>query len=225
MRPIKAVIFDLWGTLVDWPVDPSRALNERLRLATPHGPEEFARLFRETYRSRETGPLADAYRLLGVGEDSLDDLISQRRANTRTALVPQPGAVDTLRELRRRGYRLGMISVCTEEVPEVWPETVLHGLFDAEVFSATCGHMKPDAEIYLLATRQLGVEPAECLYVGDGANDELAGAERVGMTSVLVHRDGEEPVWPELRDWPGPRITRIPQVLDLVPNGSLTDGR
>ena len=222
---MRAVIFDLWGTLVDWPVDPSRALNERLRKATPHGPAEFERLFRETYRQRETGPLADAYRLLGVSEDRLDELIAQRRENTRAALVPRDGAVDTLVELRSRGYRLGMISVCSEEVPELWAGTRFHGLFDAEVFSATCGHMKPDAEIYLLATGELGVEPAECLYVGDGANDELAGAERVGMTSVLVQREGEEPVWPELRDWSGPRVTSIPQVLELVPNGSFTDDR
>jgi putative hydrolase of the HAD superfamily len=160
-----------------------------------------------------------------VPEEALDALIAQRRDNTRAALVPRDGAVDTLVELRRRGYLLAMISVCSEEVPELWSETRFHGLFDAEVFSATCGHMKPDAEIYLLATAQLGVEPAECLYVGDGANDELAGAERVGMTSVLVHREGEEPVWPELRDWTGPRVTSIAQVLDLVPNGSFTDDR
>jgi FMN phosphatase YigB (HAD superfamily) len=52
--------------------------------------------------------------------------------------------------------------------------------------------------------------------VGDGANDELAGAERVGMRSVLIHRDGEAPPWDEVRDWQGPRITAIPQVLSLL---------
>ena len=50
-------------------------------------------------------------------------------------------------------------------------------------------------------------------FVGDGANDELAGAERVGMRAVLIHRDGDEPQWDEVRDWQGPRITTIPQVL------------
>ena len=213
---IRAVIFDLWETLVDWPVEPSRGLNERLWRATPHKREEFDRLFRETYRQRETGPLVDAYRALGVAEQSLEELIAQRRENTRAALVPREGAVDTLVELRRRGYRLGLISVCSEDVPELWPETAFRGLFDAEVFSATCGHMKPDAEIYLLAARELGVEPAECLYVGDGANDELAGAARVGMTPILVQRPGEEPVWPEVRDWDGARVTAIPQVLGLL---------
>jgi putative hydrolase of the HAD superfamily len=222
---IRAVIFDLWETLVDWPVESSRALNERLWRATPHEREEFDRLFRDTYRLRETGPLADAYRALGVAEESLEQLVAQRRENTRAALVPREGALETLAELRRGGYRLGLISVCSEDVPALWDETPFRGLFDAEVFSATCGHMKPDAEIYLLAARQLHVEPAECLYVGDGANDELAGAERVGMTPLLVQREGAQPVWAEVHDWSGPRVTAIPQVLELIANGTLTNDR
>ena len=70
--------------------------------------------------------------------------------------------------------------------------------------------MKPDPRIYLRACDELGVEPGECLYVGDGANDELAGAQRVGMRPVLIHRPEEKP------QWDGPRITSIPDVLDLV---------
>jgi putative hydrolase of the HAD superfamily len=54
---------------------------------------------------------------------------------------------------------------------------------------------KPDPRIYRLACEELGVEPEEAMFVGDGANDELAGAERVGMRSVLIHRDGEAPSW------------------------------
>ncbi len=55
------------------------------------------------------------------------------------------------------------------------------------------------------------------MFVGDGANDELAGAERVGMQAVLVHRAGEEPPWDEVRGWQGPRITAIPQVMSFWP--------
>ena len=63
-------------------------------------------------------------------------------------------------------------------------ETAFHGLFDAEVFSAAVGLRKPDPRIYRLALELLHVEPAEAVFVGDGANDELAGAERVGMTAI-----------------------------------------
>jgi FMN phosphatase YigB (HAD superfamily) len=55
-----------------------------------------------------------------------------------------------------------------------------------------------------------------CLFVGDGANDELGGATRVGMTPVLVHPAGEVPAWDGLESWSGLRITAIPQVLALV---------
>ncbi len=54
------------------------------------------------------------------------------------------------------------------------------------------------------------------MFVGDGANDELGGARRVGMDAILIHRAGEEPPWPEVREWDGPRVTSIPAVLDLL---------
>jgi putative hydrolase of the HAD superfamily len=121
-----------------------------------------------------------------------------------------------MHELRRREIGTGLITVCSEDVVDVWPETPFCGLFDAEVFSCSCGLSKPDPRIYGLALEKLGVEPSDALFVGDGANDELAGAERVGMRAVLIHRREEEPAWPEVRDWPGATITRIPEVLDFV---------
>jgi putative hydrolase of the HAD superfamily len=149
-------------------------------------------------------------------EHLVEEIAAMRLDSNRRWLVPRPGAVETLKELRRRGQLLGMISVCTEEVALLWDESPFTGLFDSAVFSCSVGLKKPDPAIYLLACEQLGVEPHEALFVGDGANDELAGARRVGMQAVLIHRPGEEPFWQEVRDWDGPRITSIPGVLDLV---------
>ena len=71
-------------------------------------------------------------------------------------------------------------------MPAAWPETELAGLFDAETFSSDCGLMKPEPEIYLRTARGARASSrADCFFVGDGANDELAGAARVGMTPVL----------------------------------------
>ena len=71
-----------------------------------------------------------------------------------------------------------MISVCSGDVEDVWDETPLAPHFDDVVLSCAVGLRKPDPAIYQLACERLGVEPEECLFVGDGANDELAGAER-----------------------------------------------
>jgi HAD superfamily hydrolase (TIGR01509 family) len=200
----RAVVFDLWDTLALWPAERTRELFARLseRLGDVD--------WHESYVERMTMPLERYFASLGADAALAAELAATRTASTREGLEPCEGAVETLDELRRRGLRLGLISVCSEDVCLVFPETPFAGRFDATVFSADCGLMKPDPEIYRLACRRLGVSPDECLYVGDGANDELAGAAAVGMRPVLIEREGRE------RDWSGPRITSIPEVLDLV---------
>ena len=213
---MRAVIFDLWDTLADWPVEPMRSYRSSVADRLGIGLDEFERRYGETYTARQTGPLADAYRALGLADEHLEEVLAARRERVREALVPREGALETLRELRRRGKLLALISVCAGDVPELWPETPFAPLFDAAVFSATCGLMKPQPEIYLRACAELGVEPDECLYVGDGANDELAGARRVGMTPVLVAPDGRDLVWEEVKRWEGPRVRSLPEVLALA---------
>ena len=209
------MIFDLWDTLVDWPLDDGiahrRALLERLAIEEA----EFDRRWREGHRARETGPLGVAYAALGIPEEHLDEHVAHRHEVTRRALRPRPGVPETLDELRRRDIRLGLISMCTEDVPAVWPETELAGRFDAESFSASCGLVKPEPEIYLDTAARMGVDPAACLYVGDGANDELRGATDARMTPVLIVPRGREPFWPEVRSWDGLRINDIREVVDL----------
>lgn len=141
-------------------------------------------------------------------------LLALRRDSTLELLCrPRDGALETLRELRARGIGTGLLTVCGEDTAEVWSETPFAGLFDSEVFSCSVGMRKPDVRIYELACSELGVETGEALFVGDGANDELAGAERAGMRALLIHRPGAEPVWPEAREWQGPRITALSEVL------------
>jgi len=173
--------------------------------------EEFEeRWFGELAEMREMGPLADALLAFDASPESVEEIASMRRAVTQQGLVPVPGAVETISELRARGMRIGLITVCTDDVPRLWPETSFHGLFDVEVFSCSVGLRKPDPRIYLLACEQLGLDPHEALFVGDGANDELAGAERVGMTAALLERPGED------QEWSGRRIRSLTEVLSLV---------
>jgi putative hydrolase of the HAD superfamily len=211
---MKAVIFDLWDTLVDWPVDESEALNRGLAERIGLSAEEFGKRWQAHYIFSQTQPLAALYRAIGVPDVHIETQVAARHEFARRALRPREGALETLGELRRRGIRLGLISMCSEDVPVIWPETELAGCFDAETFSATTGLKKPDAEIYLATATALGVAPEECFFVGDGANDELAGAARAGLTPVLM-ATGSEPDWPEVREWGGLRVSSIPEVLEL----------
>jgi len=210
---VRAVIFDLWDTLVDWPAAEAAALQQRIAALVGVGDAEFGRRWADGYRRSQTGPLAAAYGALGVPGEHVEAEVAARHEFGRRVLRPRDGATAVLAELRRRGLRLGLISVCSEEVPAAWPETELAGLFDAATFSSECGLMKPEAAIYLRTARALGVEPHDCLFVGDGANDELGGAARVGMTPVLFVPGA--PLWHGLAGWAGLRISSMEEVLEL----------
>ena len=212
---MKAVIFDLWDTLVEWPVADAEVLKERIAALVTVDPEEFERRWRDGYRASQTGPLADSYRALGLPDEHVESHVAARHEFARRALRLRPGARETMERLRERGVKIGLITVCSEEVPAAWPETELAGLFDAETFSSDCGLIKPDPEIYLATARALGVDPNDAIFVGDGANDELGGAERVGMTPVLFVPRGE-PQWAALAGWTGLRITSLDGVLGFV---------
>ena len=217
----RAVVFDLWMTLVTPPRHAfdefRRTWSEALDVPTERLDEVW--LDAKGYRRRETGPIRDA--IVDVGQRlaidvEVEAILALRLEFMREVLVPDAGVVETLTELRRRGIRTALVSNSTEDVALVWAETPFAGLFDTAVFSATAGFMKPDREIYELALRELPVSASEALFVGDGANDELEGARGVGLTPVLVHRDGVAPQWDGLEDWQGRRIASIPEVLELV---------
>lgn len=212
---MRAVIFDLWDTLADWPMAESMILRNRIAAELGLPEDEFTSRWHGIYRASQTGPLTDAFRELGLSDRELGTHVDAWRALGRGGLRPREGATDALAELRRRGVKLAVLSVCDEVVPEVWPSTEFAGLFDAETFSFDCGLMKPDPEIYLHTAETLGADPADCLFVGDGANDELDGAERVGMTAALFLPEGAVSPWANVQGWNGLRVTSYDQVLEL----------
>jgi putative hydrolase of the HAD superfamily len=209
---VRGVIFDLWETLIDWNHDANARMHAQVR-------ERVGFDFHERWSQameRYTTPVRAVLAGVGVPADAMDDVMSYRAEFVRTCLVPREGAVETLEELRVRGHKIGLITVCTEDVELLWPESAFAGLFDVEVFSNAVGLSKPDPRIYRLCCEQLGVEPHEAVFVGDGANDELEGARRVGLVPILIHKAGEDPVWPEVRTWDGLRVASIPEVLEVL---------
>jgi putative hydrolase of the HAD superfamily len=206
------VIFDLWETLIDWDHEANARMRARVEERVGFDFHERWNLATDRY----TKPVRTVLASIGIPADAIDDVAAIRADFVRHCLVPREGAVETLRRLRADGYLVGLITVCTEDVELQWADSEFAGLFDAEVFSNAVGLAKPDPRIYLHCCELLGVEPGEAVFVGDGANDELEGARRVGMDAILIHKPGEDPFWPEVRDWDGPRVTSIPEVLEVL---------
>lgn len=215
----KAVVFDLFGTLVTWPEGAPhiRAMAARLGIE----PEALRPGWHKVLRERNSGELDTMSALsriskemaLAVSDETIRLAAGEWIPFARSVLVPRRGALETLDAIHTRGSRVGLLSDCSAEVPAVWPETSMARHFDAAVFSCTEGRVKPDPHLYEAVTRRLAVESADCLYVGNGDGGELAGATRAGMRAVLFAADGEPP-GREAATWEGERISQLSEVLD-----------
>ena len=224
----KAVIFDVFGTLVDiFSLEEYRVFLNDLCAVLGVSPAAFISRWDETADERALGlvPVAEQLRALcrELGVDvtpaQLARAVEMRVDFVRGALVPRDDAASTLAALRERGLRIGVISDCSEEVVAAWPSTPLAPLVHEAVLSAAVGMKKPDAAIYQLACRRLDVEPSACLFVGDGGSRELTGASAVGMDAVLIRVPddaGDDAFRRDAEEWEGARVAALREVLELV---------
>ena len=221
MEP-RAVVFDLFGTLIDDSPPSSYVdfLAETARLLGAD-PAAFAAAWENRDVERYTSPIEDVFETicddLGLADRSgIPAALAYRVGRLRTLLVPRPDAEATLGALRERGLGLGMISNASSELSALWPESAFGPLFDAALFSADERMMKPDRRMYERMAGLLGVEAADCVFVGDGAYHELQGAAATGMRPVLIHVPHDEWEHDGTIGWDGPRVTSLSEVLALV---------
>jgi putative hydrolase of the HAD superfamily len=187
----RALIVDFGGVLTTsiWPAFAAFCEAEGL------APEAVRELFRgdaealALLRRLETGELdAEDFEprfgaLLGVADT--DGLIERLFAGLR----PDEAMIEAVRAARARGVRTGLIS-------NSWGLGIYDraptDLFDATVISGEVGLHKPQPEIFALACERLRVEARDAVFVDD-LRENCAGAEAVGMTSIL-HRDSAETI-------------------------------
>jgi putative hydrolase of the HAD superfamily len=215
MIMIKAVAFDLWETLItDTPELSLR--QEQLRLqrmeetlvargygATAerivHAYRALWRRCHELYwsRDRDVPCRTQIEHFLeeleldpaSFAEETLHEL-ELAYANAAVDVLPAlvPFAAETLRELKGRGLRIGLISN-TGRTPgsalrEVLARLGLGSSIDAMVFSNEHGECKPLPSIFTQLREGLGVEFAEVLFVGDNLYVDVHGAQSTGMRAV-----------------------------------------
>ncbi len=95
--------------------------------------------------------------------------------------------VDRVRSLRDEGYRTALCTNNVKEGSQSWRELVpAEDLFDAVVDSSAVGLRKPDARIYLHTLSLLGVDDPDRAVFLDDHPGNVAGAERAGLTALLV---------------------------------------
>jgi HAD superfamily hydrolase (TIGR01549 family) len=100
-------------------------------------------------------------------------------------------ALPVLEELRAAELRLGLVSNGIRDLHEF----VAHHRLDVDaiVGSRAHGYVKPHPTIFQAALRQLGVEPAVAVMVGDSLEEDVEGARALGMRAILIDRDDRHP--------------------------------
>ncbi len=193
---IKAVIFDLDNTLVDFMAMKRKAVDAAIDAMIDAG----LNLSRDEVRTRidaiykERGIefqnvfdqlLYDVfnkvnYKILSAG------IIAYRRARE-AALVPYPHVYMTLMELLKRGMLLAVVSDAPGR--EAWLRLCylnFHHIFHAVVTFDDTGERKPNPGPFKKALELLGVAPAEALMLGDWAERDMVGAANIGMKTVFA---------------------------------------
>ena len=105
------------------------------------------------------------------------------------AWIPYPDTAPTLRALRARGMRIGIVSNVPQDLRPIFAAHGLADLVDAFTHSFEVGTEKPDPAIFLRACEALGTKPSETLMVGDHPVAD-AGALKAGLRFYLLPPDG-----------------------------------
>ena len=131
--------------------------------------------------------------------------------------LTDPEAPPLLRELRRRGIKVGVLS------NTMWPRSAHERVFlrdevldliDAAVYTSEIAWSKPHPEAFRAVMAAVGVDdPAACVFVGDRPYDDIHGAKSIGMRAVLIPHS-EVPRFEGAV--PDAVITRLSELLPLL---------
>ena len=130
-------------------------------------------------------------------------------AKARSFERTEPLVVATLAELRGKGYRIGLITNCSNDEIMDWESSKLSAQVEIPIFSCMEGIVKPMAEIYDLACNRLGVEQQASVFVGDGGSDELRGADGAGLKAIWA-------TW-FIEAWPWDWVGKVADVSSAFP--------
>lgn len=225
---LRAVVFDYGGTLVTFDYPRARLL-EMLETVRPWlGPsapdaETLMRTVLEPLEAEidRAGPeevdwmdvYVEAWRRAGVtaGRDTLYRVLDAEQQVWDAHVRVVEGALETLRGLRARGLRTAVASNAPFPPEMMRRQMRGNGIaaeVDAIVLSSEIGRRKPAPELYRAALEELGVEPAQALYVGDRAVEDYEGPRAVGMPALICTQVARRP--------PPYGVPTIPRLRELL---------
>jgi putative hydrolase of the HAD superfamily len=225
---VEAVLLDAGGVLLDLDYGYLRRLVEtrRNQVSIDDLARYEAQARHEVHRQYAGGGrVSEAWRdyfhiilsKAGISVEDREEIIdSLWEANQRFGLwtVPIEGGPETVAELKRRGFRTGVVSNAEGRVEQDLDAAGYGGLLETVVDSHVVGVEKPDPEIFRIAMEIMKVAPERTIYVGDLPAVDVAGALAAGMSPILLDKHDL------FTDTPARRIRSITDLLELLPPAS-----
>ncbi|MEW6026331.1 MAG: HAD family hydrolase [Planctomycetota bacterium] len=199
---IKAVVFDLGNTLIEFGPRQIKHFNEALErtLAGMFGACDRARLaeirdhqmaapyrngLKENDRKNITIELIRNLYDIQPSEEQVDTLLTVRY-NTFLEVVELPNNVLPLLNDLSKCYRLALVSnyPCGKSIRDALGKIGLEGRFETIVVSGEVGYVKPHPLPFETMLKRLDLAPKQCIYVGDTWLDDIQGAKRIGMQAI-----------------------------------------
>ena len=241
MTPPRAVIFDLGGTLIEWP-DLGEAVSRRWSMAYDYlvaqlprrnWPERdtyvkamleaeqahWNRVVAEQWSGPPSGVIREGFRRLErhLHEDELIAALDGYAHAVDGWAIVFPDARETLQLLRERGYPLGLLSNTWWAADWHNADLATHGLnglLDEIAYTSDLPHSKPHPSVFQEVASRLGVPVEACVMVGDRLVDDISGALGVGMRAVWKYNDNP---WPKPEHiTPTATITNLAELPPLL---------
>lgn len=227
---IKAVIFDLDNTLVDFMAMKRQAIDAAINAMRDAGlalpADEIRKRIDSIYQEKGMEFQSVFDELLYNAFSKIDykilcsGIVAYRRARE-AALVPYPHVYLTLTELLKMNIKLAVVSDAPAR--EAWLRLCylnFHHLFDAVVTFDDTGERKPNPGPFLKALERLRANAKETLMVGDWAERDVVGAKQVGMKTIFARYGDTFGTIHSNADYD---VDDIAQVIDIVKreNGGL----
>lgn len=187
----EAVIFDMFETLITHYNQP---LYFGTEIAVDAGisVEKFQEIWHPMESDRTIGKMSleEVLELIlkennCYSKELLNKIVKKRIATKKSCFEHlHPEIISMFAELKEKGMKIGLISNCFSEEVSVIRDSVLAPYFDVMCLSYEEKLQKPDRRIFESCVKKLGVNPEECVYVGDGGSQELQAATAFGMRAA-----------------------------------------
>lgn len=217
---IKAVFFDLDGTLLDRDTSVNNFIlrqYDRLNSVVGHIPREkyitrFIELDNRGYvwKDKVYQQLVREFGITGLTwEEWLQDYIDEFKYHCE----PFPNLIPMLEELKTHNLQLGMI---TNGRGQFQLDNIkalgIEKYFDAILISEWEGVKKPDPEIFKRALKVLNVSAYESIFVGDHPENDVKAAQNVGMIGVWK----KDPFWQAQVEYSVNDLAEIPLLINKM---------